>query len=100
MALEAHNGDDLTCHSPQSSPTRSHTGDDIFGGWLVLKSAAFHKQYSHLTLGKPDPTTFPVTSITIKLKNEDKPVVLEEAELREGLQYGLPAGSQMLIEVR
>ncbi|KAI9037499.1 aminotransferase-like domain-containing protein [Aspergillus affinis] len=51
-----------------------------------------------LVAGKPNPETFPFAEISILLKGSDgHRIVLEEDQLSEALQYGLPGGNPELI---
>ncbi len=53
-----------------------------------------------LVAGKPNPETFPFAEIAITLKGPaGTKVVLDEADLNVGLQYGPPAGNSELIKV-
>jgi tryptophan aminotransferase len=53
-----------------------------------------------LVAGKPNPETFPFAEIAITLKGPaGTKIVLDEADLNVGLQYGLPAGNGELIKV-
>ncbi|KAJ5265093.1 hypothetical protein N7505_007886 [Penicillium chrysogenum] len=52
-----------------------------------------------LVAGKPNPETFPFAEIAITLKGPaGTKIVLDEADLNVGLQYGLPAGNGELIK--
>ncbi|KAK2750375.1 putative secondary metabolism biosynthetic enzyme [Myotisia sp. PD_48] len=51
-----------------------------------------------LVAGKPNPETFPFAKISISLKDSNETIVLEESDLRDALQYGLPAGNSELIQ--
>ncbi|KAF9885521.1 hypothetical protein FE257_012849 [Aspergillus nanangensis] len=50
-----------------------------------------------LVAGKPNPATFPVTEMTLTLRGSNEKIVLDESDLSQGLQYGLPGGNPELI---
>lgn len=53
-----------------------------------------------LVAGKPNPETLPFAEIAITLKGPaGTKIVLDEADLNVGLQYGLPAGNSELTKV-
>lgn len=53
--------------------------------------------------GKPNPTTFPFTSLSVDILSpeggEDTQITLTEAELHAALQYGITRGMPALVEL-
>lgn len=54
-----------------------------------------------MSAGKPNPESFPFSEISISLKGPNRTkIVLDEHDLEDGLQYGLPGGSPELVQVQ